>query len=65
MAPLNTKATLPVWAVQRVAAVLEAERFRNPPRTNAVEVARRTGLSKSLARRCLKQLTAVSSAQGS
>lgn len=38
---------LPGWALQRVAAVLEAERSAGRARTSAVDVARRTGLSPS------------------
>jgi hypothetical protein len=53
---MNTPAPLPVWALQRVASVLEMESQNLALRINAVDLARRTGLSKSLARRCLRQL---------
>lgn len=52
---MSVQATLPAWAIQRVAAALDAEHRDGGPRT-AVDLARRTGLSKSLARRCLNQL---------
>ncbi|WP_120520355.1 helix-turn-helix domain-containing protein [Arthrobacter celericrescens] len=52
---MSTQTTLPAWAIQRVAAALDAEHRDGGPKT-AVDLARRTGLSKSLARRCLDQL---------
>jgi hypothetical protein len=53
---MNSKAPLPSWAIQRVATVLKAEGHEGGPRQTAVDLARRTGLSKSLARRCLNYL---------
>lgn len=52
---MSTQTPLPAWAIQRVAAALDAETRDGGQRT-AVELARRTGLSKSLTRRCLSQL---------
>lgn len=48
--------TLPVWAVQRVTAVLQSERKAGNAMTNPKEVARRTGLSKRLAQQCMTHL---------
>jgi DNA-binding IclR family transcriptional regulator len=42
--------------MQRVATIIESEPRDLTLRTDAVRLARRTGLSKSLARRCLRQL---------
>jgi hypothetical protein len=53
---VNTQAPLPLWAIQRVATVLASESGNLALRTDALDLARRTGLSKSLARRCLRQL---------
>lgn len=55
------RSTPPGWAVQRVAGVLETEQ-QTGRRTNTIDLARRTGLSKSLARRCLNHLLATSAA---
>jgi IclR helix-turn-helix domain len=52
-----TQQQLPTWAVQRVAAVLQAERRTGRRTMNPADLARRTGLSKSLARRCQTHLT--------
>lgn len=54
---MSTQTSLPAWAIQRVAAALDAER-RDGTSETAVDLARRTGLSKSLTRRCLNQLRA-------
>lgn len=48
--------TLPSWAVQRVATALESQRKTGKTSVNPADLARRTGLSKSLTRRCLNQL---------
>lgn len=53
---MSSQAPLPAWAIQRVATVLKAEDHEGGPRKSAVDLARRTGLSKSLARRCLNYL---------
>ncbi|WP_077488836.1 hypothetical protein [Sinomonas mesophila] len=53
---MTAERSLPAWAVQRVAAVLASGQREGGASADAVEVARRTGLSKSLARRCLYQL---------
>ncbi|MGO4584621.1 helix-turn-helix domain-containing protein [Arthrobacter sp. 2RAF6] len=53
---MSPQASLPAWAIQRVATVLEAENREGRPKGTAVDLARRAGLSKSLARRCLNQL---------
>jgi hypothetical protein len=55
-AAAGSPASLPVWAIRRVATVLDMEPRDPARRTDAVDLARRTGLSKSLARRCLRQL---------
>ncbi|MGI5473165.1 helix-turn-helix domain-containing protein [Streptomyces sp. CA-132043] len=56
---------LPPWALRRAASVLSVEAARAgdalpagtaPARLNVAELARRTGLSRSLARRCLHRL---------
>ena len=57
---MTAERSLPSWAVQRVAAVLASEQRDGAGTTSPVDVARRTGLSKSLARRCLHQLRTVS-----
>lgn len=54
---MSAQTSLPAWAIQRVAAALDAEPRDGVP-TSAVDLARRTGLSKSLTRRCLSQLRA-------
>jgi hypothetical protein len=43
---------MPIWAIQRITAVLATEHALGRYPTNAV-VARRTGLSERLVRRCL------------
>lgn len=48
--------SLPAWAVQRVAAALETQRNAGKSSVDPADLARRTGLSKSLARRCLNQV---------
>jgi hypothetical protein len=49
-----TQRTVPVWAIQRVSAAVEAQKKRpGGHHINPTEVARRTGLSKSLTRHCL------------
>jgi hypothetical protein len=49
-----TQRTVPAWAMQRVSAAVEAQKKRpGHHHINPAEVARRTGLSKSLARHCL------------
>ncbi|WP_323959811.1 hypothetical protein [Arthrobacter sp. JZ12] len=48
---------LPAWAVQRVTAVLAAEYREGRKATDAALLARRAGLSKSLTRRCLREIT--------
>ncbi|MEX5262218.1 hypothetical protein [Kocuria sp. CPCC 205263] len=55
-----TQQGLPKWAVQRVAAVLKTERGAGRRTMNPADLARRTGLSKSLARRCQAHLTTTS-----
>ena len=55
-AALTLQPSLPLWAMQRVATIIESEPRDLTLRTDAVRLARRTGLSKSLARRCLRQL---------
>jgi hypothetical protein len=55
------RSTPPGWAVHRVAGALETEQEAGR-RTNTINLARRTGLSKSLARRCLKHLQTTSAA---
>lgn len=48
-----SQSTIPAWALQRVRTAVVA---RNEPRhsnINPTEVARQTGLSKSLVRQCL------------
>jgi DNA-binding IclR family transcriptional regulator len=57
-----TQQGLPQWAVQRVATVLQAERGTGQRTLNPADLARRTGLSKSLARRCQAHLTTASPA---
>ena len=57
---MTAQRSLPAWAVQRVAAVLASGQRDGAVTADALEVARRTGLSKSLARRCLYQLRAES-----
>ncbi|MEU6114423.1 helix-turn-helix domain-containing protein [Streptomyces sp. NPDC047117] len=54
---------LPPWALRRAASVLSIEGARagnglpaGTARLTAAELARRTGLSRSLARRCLHRL---------
>ena len=44
---------VPVWAVQRVNAVLSRDDLSGCPQAGMAELARRTGLSKRLVRRCL------------
>ena len=44
---------VPVWAVQRVNAVLARDDFSGSAQVGMAELARRTGLSKRLVRRCL------------
>jgi hypothetical protein len=44
---------VPVWAVQRVNAVLARDDFSGGAQAGTAELARRTGLSKRLVRRCL------------
>ncbi|WP_437050091.1 helix-turn-helix domain-containing protein [Streptomyces sp. enrichment culture] len=44
---------LPAWAVHRVVSALGTTQDAHVTRTHPTELARRTGLSKSLARRCL------------
>jgi hypothetical protein len=53
---VSAQAPLPVWAMQRVATALASESGNLALRPDALDLARRTGLSKSLARRCLRQL---------
>lgn len=48
--------TVPVWAVQRVNAVVTALKEGGQRNINPAEVARRAGLSKSMVRQCLYQL---------
>ena len=50
---------LPKWALQRVTSVLQTQRDAGAPAMSAADLARRTGLSKSLARRCLTQVKAT------
>ena len=57
-----TQQELPKWAVQRVSSVLQAERGAGRRTMNPADLARRTGLSKSLARRCQTHLTTASHA---
>lgn len=52
---------MPIWAIQRINAVLAAEYELGRRPTNEV-LARRTGLSKRIVRRCLIH-SAVSSAE--
>lgn len=47
---------LPGWAIVRVAAALDAQETSIGRTLSPGDLARRTGLSKSLARRCLAQL---------
>jgi hypothetical protein len=56
---MHGRSAPPGWAVQRVAGALETERQAGR-RTNTVDLARRTGLSKSLARQCLNHLQTTS-----
>ncbi|WP_437109140.1 helix-turn-helix domain-containing protein [Streptomyces sp. enrichment culture] len=44
---------LPEWAVHRIASALGTTQAAHGARTHPAELARRTGMSKSLARRCL------------
>lgn len=48
--------SLPAWAVQRVATALETQRNAGKTSVDPADLARRTGLSKGLARRCLNQV---------
>lgn len=48
-----TLPAVPVWAVQRVNAVLSRDDLSGCPQAGMAELARRTGLSKRLVRRCL------------
>jgi len=48
-----THPAVPVWAVQRVNAVLARDDISGCPQAGTAELARRTGLSKRLVRRCL------------
>ncbi|NMR29157.1 hypothetical protein [Crystallibacter degradans] len=57
----HRRSTPPGWAVQRVAGALETEQQAGR-RTNTIDLARRTGLSKGLARRCLNHLQTMSAA---
>jgi hypothetical protein len=51
--------TMPIWALQRINAVLAAEYDLGRRPTNEV-LARRTGLSKRIVRRCLIHSAMVS-----
>jgi len=48
--------TLPAWALQRVATLLSAQERTEKKSASAEDMARRAGLSKSLTRRCIKQI---------
>lgn len=52
----NSGIGLPKWALQRVAAYLHHGRGPGNEQTDTLQLAQRTGLSKSLARRCLREL---------
>jgi len=54
---------LPKWALQRVAAYLDQQDGPGNGRTDTLRIAQRTGLSKSLARRCLRELQQQSTRQ--
>ncbi|WP_461175153.1 helix-turn-helix domain-containing protein [Arthrobacter sp. Z1-9] len=53
---MSGNSVLPVWALQRTATYLEALERTETRGADPVELARRTGLSKGLARRCLRHL---------
>ena len=53
---MTSGAGLPKWALQRVAAYLDRQHSSGTGRTDALQLAQRTGLSKSLARRCLRKV---------
>jgi hypothetical protein len=57
-----TQHGLPKWAVQRVSGVLQTERDAGRHTMDPADLARRTGLSRSLARRCQAHLTTASGA---
>jgi hypothetical protein len=48
-----TQRTVPTWALQRVSTAVSARGDHGPRNINPAEVARRTGLNKSLVRQCL------------
>ncbi|WP_171027609.1 hypothetical protein [Pseudarthrobacter sp. NamE2] len=52
----STPRLLPKWALQRVAAYLEHHEKSRDGQPDPLQLAQRTGLSKSLARQCLREL---------
>lgn len=51
--------SLPPWALQRVSTALQVQQKLGVTSVSHSDLARRTGLSKSLARRCLNQIRAT------
>ncbi|WP_190243066.1 hypothetical protein [Arthrobacter globiformis] len=47
---------LPKWALQRVSAYLDDQSRGGEGKTDPLHLAQRTGMSKSLARLCLREL---------
>lgn len=58
---MTPQTQLPAWAIQRVATILESQNREGAQLNSAVDLARRSGLSKNLARRCLNHLQNVPS----
>jgi hypothetical protein len=51
-----SQTALPVWAVRRVETILSRELSGERTAIRAEDLARRAGLSKNLARRCMKHV---------